>query len=457
MNKRIKNFFLILSIIICCPGQSNARILFQDEDFHLIPSEGLIINNDDLGDQDVTIQLGNDGTDAKIFFDDSTGDTTFITPGEDFLFTDNLIVDGDINQNGVYFILDSDNTGAGEDIEIIANQGTDNDGVLLYNATDNRWEVSNDGGSFFPIGSGELAPYVENVYPKTITPNTSTTLYISGGNLDYNTNISIPGWSGTIDEIRHISNTEIEVDITTDSSENMYSIVLINGSKQSTGYIADNGENVLEVKTPTWLDLRLGGDSFTDGNSAGNDIRYASGMSMSRDSNGMYFTGDSPWGSWVKFESLAWVRGDDKTLQWIFSQPDSSMMIGIGSDATNENSNSQYAEAEVESYFSNSNTFWGLYGNTGTLGSAGYQNISTNLYSCSSDIFKIKYEGDGDNGDRFTLYCLPSSDRSDWDNESNILRTFNIGGSLDPDETNIMPFIIPRNGGSQRFLGVKLE
>jgi len=47
--------------------------------------------------------------------------------------------------------LDGDNTGAGADVDIIANQGTDTDGVLRYSAVNNRWELSNDGAGFLPI------------------------------------------------------------------------------------------------------------------------------------------------------------------------------------------------------------------------------------------------------------------------------------------------------------------
>lgn len=130
-------------------------------------------------------------------------------------------------------------------------------------------------------------------------------------------------------------------------------------------------------------------------------------------------------------------------------------MIGIGSDATNESSSSQWAEAEVQAYFSGTTSFWGLYGNNGTPGSFGNQANGVSIAAGST--FKIKFEDDGDAGDRFTLYQLPSASSSDWDDESNVLSTFLIGGTLNPDETNIMPFIIPRSGGSQRFIAVRVQ
>ena len=180
---------------------------------------------------------------------------------------------------------------------------------------------------------------------------------------------------------------------------------------------------------------------------------------MSRDSDGMFFTGSTPWSSWVKFESLGWTRGENKTLEWVFSNPTSNIMIGIGSDATDETNTAQYQQAEVEAYFNNATTMWGLYGNNGTPGTAGNQSNSVAVASgnCASQILKIKFESDGDLGDPFTIYCLPSASESDWDDESNVLSTFNIAGSLNPDEVNIMPFIIPQNAGTQRFMGIKIE
>lgn len=50
--------------------------------------------------------------------------------------------------------LDSDNTAAGADVQIIAEQGSDNNGILKYNATDNKWQYSNDGGAFNDFASG---------------------------------------------------------------------------------------------------------------------------------------------------------------------------------------------------------------------------------------------------------------------------------------------------------------
>lgn len=80
-----------------------------------------------------------------------------------FDLSDDLRANGNLEANGTSITLDADNIGAGANISIIANQGSDNDGELRYNATTNEWEYSNDGGSFAAIGSatGGSAEYFD--------------------------------------------------------------------------------------------------------------------------------------------------------------------------------------------------------------------------------------------------------------------------------------------------------
>lgn len=316
--------------------------------------------------------------------------------------------------------------------------------VLSSTATGTDW-ITNYSNPIPFISSGA----------NSMNPSTTVNMTISGENFTPTTTVSIPGFDGTINSTTVNSSSELVVNITAGTTETTYDIVVSNGGVLNTIWTG-NGENLLTVATSTWKDLRLGGDTFTDGNGAGNDIRYRSGMGLTRDANGMYFTGSNPWGSWVKFESLGWTRGTNKILQWIFTNPTSSMMIGIGSDATNETSSAQYGQAEVEVYFQNSTTMYGLYGNNGSPGSIGNQSNSTTIPSGA--VFKIKFTNDGTAGSSVvTLYRIPSASPADWDDESTVLKTFTVGGSLNPNETNIMPFIIPRSGGSQRFIAVKVE
>lgn len=410
-------------------------------------SKGFIIYADDTGSgESITLQFGLQL--AEYFKWDSVT--------ENFILSDSLIVGGNIDLTENKLTFDSDNTGIGSDIRIVANQGTDLPGEIRYNATTNQWEYSNDGGDFKSFSeAGRLAPYIKSVTGPKIQPNTSGSFVILGGNFDYNSTVSLPGWEGTIDLVEYVSHEELKVFVTAGNTEAMYSVLVSNGNTSSTGYLVDNGIDAVEVMTlPPWEDLRSGGTAFTHGNGAGNDIRYRSGMSLVRDAGGMYFTGSSPWSSWVKFESLGWTRGQNKTLEWVFTGPLGAMMIGIGSSATNESGTSQFAEGEVLAYFSGSTNLWGLYGNVGTPGSSGSQSANTNF--SSGQTYKIKFENDGGNGGIFSFYQLPSADPADWDNENTVLSSFPIGGSLNPDEPNLMPFMVPLSGGTQRFLGVRV-
>jgi hypothetical protein len=68
-------------------------------------------------------------------------------------------------------LLDSDNTGSGADVDIIANQGSDNEGIIRYNSTSNSWELSNDGGVFDELAtqsSTDLDTVYDNDTDKTL-------------------------------------------------------------------------------------------------------------------------------------------------------------------------------------------------------------------------------------------------------------------------------------------------
>lgn len=101
-SKKLSAFLalFVLSFILSSTP-AHARLLFQDDLFHELPSEGLNLNADDIGDEDVTLKFGNDGTDGEIIFDDGTGDVTLQTPGGDFFFSDDhLSGTGGLNFDG---------------------------------------------------------------------------------------------------------------------------------------------------------------------------------------------------------------------------------------------------------------------------------------------------------------------------------------------------------------------
>ena len=295
--------------------------------------------------------------------------------------------------------------------------------------------------------SGYPQPYVSTISVEKINTEKTVAVEIFGSFFTPTTTVEVAGQ--TIADLVFVDSHKITFNLTTGSVAGVFDMIINNGVKETVL------ENRIEVNEFLWIDLRSRGETLTHGNLAGRDIRYRSGMSMGRDAGGVYFVGAAPWSSWVKFESLKWTRGENKTMEFIFKGPSAAMMIGIGSTATDEGSSAQYSQGETHAYFSSSSQLYGFYGNNGTVGvtasfSGSYSSIS------SSHFYKLKIEGDGGAGARFTLYRLPNSAVESWDNEQTVLRTGTIT-SLNPDEKTIMPFIIPNNGGTQRFIAIKIK
>lgn len=78
-----------------------------------------------------------------------------------FELSNDLLLEGELDLEGNTITIDADNTGVGADVTIVAEQGTDNNGTLRYNATDNQWEISNDGGAFVPIPVSATGEYFD--------------------------------------------------------------------------------------------------------------------------------------------------------------------------------------------------------------------------------------------------------------------------------------------------------
>jgi len=211
---------------------------------------------------------------------------------------------------------------------------------------------------------------------------------------------------------------------------------------------------------PEWWDLRLWWKDFTHGNAVGNDIRYHSQISLSRTSNGMQFTWLNSWRSWVKFESAAWNRWDEKTIDWIFTIPTSNnMMTWIGSFNTDEDADRQYRQAELLSYYQRNNgwRFRWMYGNNGNIWSQWSNTTNVSISSCSSWVIKnsITYDGTVGWWAEVIVYCLPSWNELDWDNTDDVLSSYVIGWSLNPDEEILLPFIVPRVSGAD-YIALKV-
>jgi len=137
--KRCINLIAILAFVtgtFVAPVVMAADILIYSRDVFEEKSDSLILDFDDNG-TDIALQFGNT-LNEQLFWDDSNSQ---------FVFTDDLAIQGNS------LTMDSDNTGAGANVSFVAEQGADNNGELRYNATTNRWEISNDGGAFSALST----------------------------------------------------------------------------------------------------------------------------------------------------------------------------------------------------------------------------------------------------------------------------------------------------------------
>ncbi len=163
--RRIAGITAMLMLTMSFASPASARILFQDDDYHDIDSEGLIINADDSGVENASIQFGNDSTDATILFNDTTGDIQFSTDGGDFSFSDdNITTTGTTSTGGLTSTGAVDFSGAGSFLlrQASSNPGTCSEGEQLYNTTDNTVYVCTAANTWTAQSAG--AQDFESVY-----------------------------------------------------------------------------------------------------------------------------------------------------------------------------------------------------------------------------------------------------------------------------------------------------
>jgi len=173
-----------------------------------------------------------------------------------FNISDTLRVFGNLEQDGNDLVLDADNAGTGSNVNIIANQGADNSGVLRYDAVEKQWQISNDGADFDALSAGAgavLIPYINSsTVKRTVAISNSVSLRIYGGGFTPDTTVSVPGFDGVVGVPNVVSPEEMRVTVTPGTTEAVYDIVLANGASLNTAW-AGNGEGLIEVKDLTFL------------------------------------------------------------------------------------------------------------------------------------------------------------------------------------------------------------
>ncbi len=117
----IASTIAVLMLTMSFSGYASARIIFQDDVTSDIDSEGLILNADDGGDEDVLLQFGNDTSDATITFDDGLSDLIYAGAGMDWSAVDQFRIR--------------------EDADPASNAACDFKGELIYDTTDDELQI----------------------------------------------------------------------------------------------------------------------------------------------------------------------------------------------------------------------------------------------------------------------------------------------------------------------------
>ena len=288
------------------------------------------------------------------------------------------------------------------------------------------------------------APYVASVSPARVLEGATVSISVFGSFFTPNTTVEID--SATIIDVAFV-NSHLLIVSAFFSEIGSLNLSLDNGTITVT-------ENALLVKSfaDSVIDLRSGGTPWGD-----SAIEIRDGMEWTRDGDGLYFSGSNPFSSWARLvgddDAWVWNRSQKRSLSIIFRN-NSRFMLGIGSRRNNIGSSQQYSQAEIVGYFSSSNIFDGLYGNTGTPGQGinfPYREIVT-----PTATKKIVFENNGEPDSIVRIYELPSADISDWSDTSNLKGEFIVNDFFGANEPEIMPFLIPRTGKSSLFLGMIL-
>ena len=193
INLRLLPLIALWSLVNIAPASAGLVFVSEEENLSGTPENIFTLNTDDTTG-DVELRFGQILTHALKW--NSTDNR--------FELSEKLRIKGDLEQEGNTLTLDAENIVAGADVDIVANQGSDNPGTIRYNSTDNRWEISNDGGNFEAIRSGVLSANVLT-FDRTLADKESTLI-------SHNTDTS----NGRVVQIKNLITNVASVDDTLD-------------------------------------------------------------------------------------------------------------------------------------------------------------------------------------------------------------------------------------------------
>lgn len=299
--------------------------------------------------------------------------------------------------------------------------------------------------SFKPDCTCFPAPFVSSLERNKILVDVFASTRIFGSFFSPDTTVSLS--QGEILKTDFISSNELRIDIKAPSTPTKVDLVLNNGAET----VRAEAIEFFEINF-VLADLRLGGTDFSS-----LAIEMRDGMSFTRTQEGLFFQGSAPWSSWARFvgdnDDWVWNRRLKKTLNWIVLIKVDSM-VGIGSRASNPASRAQYYQGETLVYLNNAQVI-GIYGNSGEVGS-GNPDTGSRIDKNPDIPLKIKMIGNAEQGATIFFYELKTINIEDWFDDTNLIGSISIN-NIAPDEPDIMPFVIPRDGEDSKFVGFFFE
>ncbi len=202
---KIKTLLTVVLISFMGINLTNARNILVTEE-NEVNADNFIINADNSANDFVDLEFGS-ALNAKLRYD---------------ITNDIFILNKDIRINQ---ILDS-NGNTGENNEVLISDGSGK----------NLWGTLN----------ANLPPFISNNAPQNLAPSTSATLGFSGYNFLPNSVVSIPNFNGTINSVNIISPVYFEINVTADSNEDIYDVVISNGVNVNTQWTG-NGNSLIRV------------------------------------------------------------------------------------------------------------------------------------------------------------------------------------------------------------------
>jgi len=283
--------------------------------------------------------------------------------------------------------------------------------------------------------------------------NTTSTIQITG---DYFTPDTIVSVNLTINQSTFIINSTvlkssnlIELNVTLGdfslTEERLVDLIIENEGGES---IFADAFNVFGAE---WIYLETGGTPLTIGTNNTFDIEHSADVTLSREVDGLAAVNPLSWENTIKINILSFQRGSNSTIEYIYQfKNGKNIALGIGSDSMDPIASIQYSQ--VESVLAlQYNGIQGIRGSDGVLGVSNF--LTQTVNTDASLWYKLKITNDGGLNSKFQIFQLPSSNESDWSNESN--KVYDLTNTLNPNEQNLMPVILSYDYGPSRVLAVK--